>query len=349
MYSKNICALTALPNQSGFSRAVGTLLAAMVVAIGVVACGGGGSPTATPVTLPVITAFAASPPVIAPGQSSTLTWSTTGAEAVTLDQIPTTGPSTTVTPAATQTYVLVASNSAGSVSATATVTVTRPFGLVADTVKVTPAAILSDQQTLVAPTVRLFFVSDNDGRGAANTFQLQFVLSDGAWALGNNPERALRLQDGVTGEIANQATLGPLYKQVDYRVIHVGLSTDKRILFFTINGIQSANALLRKPQITLNERTNTLDGVPGLDVTANAVHITGLKNLATTAAAAPSGASTTTLKLAYRHYVALANPAILATDANATPDEHVRGSYFPQVPVMLSADLLEFVTGSAKP
>jgi uncharacterized cupredoxin-like copper-binding protein len=93
------------------------------------AVGAGGTVTATvtvqvgnaPVGMPQIIRFEANPVSIAPGQSSTLSWTTTGASTVTIS--PTVGSvtlngSTTVTPAQTTTYTLTATSSDGhSVSA----------------------------------------------------------------------------------------------------------------------------------------------------------------------------------------------------------------------------------------
>ena len=99
------------------------------------ATGAGGTVTATvtvqvgpnPPGVPQIIRFEANPVSIAPGQSSTLSWTTTGATTVTIS--PTVGSvtlngSTTVTPAQTTTYTLTASSNDGhSVSAPVTVVV----------------------------------------------------------------------------------------------------------------------------------------------------------------------------------------------------------------------------------
>jgi hypothetical protein len=77
---------------------------------------------------PVISAFQASPGVIAPGGSCTLSWTVAGASALAIDQgvgVVGSGP-VAVSPAASTTYRLSASNAAGTVTATATVTVTAP-------------------------------------------------------------------------------------------------------------------------------------------------------------------------------------------------------------------------------
>ncbi|HJU82746.1 MAG TPA: hypothetical protein VJ600_00905 [Holophagaceae bacterium] len=92
------------------------------------ACGGGGGGssssggTSTP-PRPAIASFLATPSVIAPGQSSTLAWTVQNATTVTLDGSAITATSKAVTPSATTTYLLTATGSGGSVSASVTVSV----------------------------------------------------------------------------------------------------------------------------------------------------------------------------------------------------------------------------------
>ncbi|HYW42311.1 MAG TPA: OmpA family protein [Bryobacteraceae bacterium] len=79
---------------------------------------------AAPAGNPQIIRFEANPVSIAPGQSSTLSWTTTGASTVTISQVGSVAVngSTTVTPAQTTTYTLTATSSDGK-SVTAPVTV----------------------------------------------------------------------------------------------------------------------------------------------------------------------------------------------------------------------------------
>lgn len=73
---------------------------------------------------PVISSFVASPQTIASGGSSTLSWSVSAATSLAISGIGTvTGASTVVSPAQTTTYTLTATNSGGSATAQATVTV----------------------------------------------------------------------------------------------------------------------------------------------------------------------------------------------------------------------------------
>jgi hypothetical protein len=80
--------------------------------------------------LPVITSFTASPAVIPPGGTSTLSWTTTGATSVGISpgsaSVALSG-STPVTPSVTQIYTLTATDSIGrEVTATTTVTINQP-------------------------------------------------------------------------------------------------------------------------------------------------------------------------------------------------------------------------------
>lgn len=77
-------------------------------------------------TTPIINSFSADSPSISVGESSTLSWSVTGATTVSIDNgvgtVALSG-TTTVSPITTTTYTLTATNTAGSVTATTTVTV----------------------------------------------------------------------------------------------------------------------------------------------------------------------------------------------------------------------------------
>src|ERR1019366_237007 len=88
--------------------------------------------------LPTITRFAASPEKVLPGQPSTLSWSVIGATGLTLGSgsgagavagTPVDGSSVIVTPAATTSYTLTASNHTGSTTASVTVLAGRPTSI----------------------------------------------------------------------------------------------------------------------------------------------------------------------------------------------------------------------------
>lgn len=90
----------------------------------------------TPAGMPAITAFAASPGAIQKGQTATLAWTVAGATTLSLSQGlgTVTGSSKAVTPSATTTYILTATNVVGSVTATATVKVLGVFAWTRDVV-----------------------------------------------------------------------------------------------------------------------------------------------------------------------------------------------------------------------
>lgn len=112
------------------SRTV-TTLALSITAVVATACGDSAPPPTASVPLPTITSFAATPARITSDQTTTLAWSVTGAQSVSIDQGVgvVTGASMVVTPGSTKTYTLTATNSAGrTVTATASVTVTAGVG-----------------------------------------------------------------------------------------------------------------------------------------------------------------------------------------------------------------------------
>jgi hypothetical protein len=94
----------------------------LVVVLMAASCGG---PTPIP---PVITWFTAAPLSIVEGHSATLAWNVTGATSLSINQgvgsVSGATGSEVVSPTTTTTYTLTASNTAGTVTADATVTVT---------------------------------------------------------------------------------------------------------------------------------------------------------------------------------------------------------------------------------
>lgn len=99
-------------------------LALLVASIFATACGGAASPAGQ--GAPGISSFTATPGSVAPGGSSTLAWTVSGATSLSIDPGvgPVTGTSRVVRPSVTTTYTLTASGAAGSSTATATVVVT---------------------------------------------------------------------------------------------------------------------------------------------------------------------------------------------------------------------------------
>jgi hypothetical protein len=122
------------------SGATGTVTQTQTVTVG-----SGGS------AMPQIVRFDASPLTIAAGQQTTLSWSTNNATTVSISSIGsvTANGSTTVSPTQTTTYTLTATNSAGSVSAPITVTVSGAGIPQIVTLVATPQNISPGQSTKI--------------------------------------------------------------------------------------------------------------------------------------------------------------------------------------------------------
>ncbi len=144
------------------------LLFAVVVCLAVwqVACGGGntgGVVTTPPTTSAPTVNFTATPTAITSGQSSTLAWTTTNATTVSIDNgigsmTPVASGTKIVSPTATTTYTLVATNANGSTSAAATVTVTSappppPASTVTSVTVMGPATVPANNTAQFAATV----------------------------------------------------------------------------------------------------------------------------------------------------------------------------------------------------
>ncbi|MGO8757576.1 MAG: putative Ig domain-containing protein [Terracidiphilus sp.] len=103
----------------------GTLLAG----VGMTGCTAP-TPTTVQVPLPTIASFGASPASIVAGASTTVSWATSGATAITVTpgsfSSTAASGSVTLSPTATTTYTLTATNTTGTTAATVTITVTQP-------------------------------------------------------------------------------------------------------------------------------------------------------------------------------------------------------------------------------
>ena len=147
-----------------------------------VACGGGGETAAPAPPVPVISTFAATPAAIATGASSTLSWTVTGATSLSIDGGigAVTGSSRTVSPAATTTYTLTATNANGSATRQTTVTVTTvdtqapsvPTGLAASNLTTTGVTLTWTASTdnVGVTGYRVFRGTTQIGTPTATTF-----------------------------------------------------------------------------------------------------------------------------------------------------------------------------------
>ncbi len=136
----------------------------------VTALGGGASAscsvTVTVGALPVIASFTATPASIASGQSSTLQWSVQNSTSVSISSIGTVSASGTnnVSPTVTTVYTLTATNAAGSITKTATVTVTGGGG---------PVIVFASGDTLYTTTRDVRLDASGSSSPSGNT-PLQF-------------------------------------------------------------------------------------------------------------------------------------------------------------------------------
>lgn len=137
---------------------------ATVTATATVTVGAAGTPTVT---------ITANPTSINSGQSSTLTWSSTNATSVSIDNgigaVSTSG-TKSVSPTVTTTYTITATGAGGSATATATVTVGTTTGAPTVTITANPTSITSGQSsTLTWSSTNATSVSIDNGIGAVST------------------------------------------------------------------------------------------------------------------------------------------------------------------------------------
>ena len=142
------------------------LFCIVVVLVLMTGCNGGAPP--------IVNIFSANPSTINPGESSTLTWSVSDADTVTITPgvgTVTSSGSTSVSPVVTTVYTLTATNSAGSVTATVTISVSAGLpDLVISSLTHSPASpTTADQITFTA-------VVKNIGTGSAGASTLLFQI-----------------------------------------------------------------------------------------------------------------------------------------------------------------------------
>ncbi len=154
-------------------------------------------------TLPIVNIFSASPSTINQGESSTLSWSVSDADTVTITPdvgtVASSG-STSVSPGVTTNYILTATNSAGSVTATVTISVSAsPPDLVVFSLTHSPASPTTvDLITFTA-------VVKNIGTGSAGASTLSFQIGGES----SPPTFSVpALAPGATYTVQRQSVLG---------------------------------------------------------------------------------------------------------------------------------------------
>ena len=201
----------------------------------------------------------------------------------------------------------------------------------ASSVSIAREVITTDVQTILAPTISYRFAGDVDARGQAQTFQVQFTLAAGEWAaLPANPERAIKVTNGISNAVINQGPAVP--GTPTYTVGTVALSADKKTLYATITVAQDAAAgNIQQPLVSINSTTNTIAGVAATNVAANRASLQKLFTVTGDIAADFAADNTKcvdvkTLAVSFKHFVALSAPAAQADGTtNGTADEHTRG------------------------
>ena len=217
--------------------------------------------------------------------------------------------------------------------------------------------IVSNVQQVNAPTVGYRFAGDVDARSQAQTFQVQFILAQGEWT-GVPKKDSLSISDSMTGKLQAQLSTRPaadtappgLDAKTDgataaYYVEHLDISADKKTLYATVVVAKDAGALIRQPLVSINVLTNMVDdNTLGTTVVAPAdrAKIIGLKDVVGDIVDDFNSKGicqdVKKLPISFKHFTAPTNPTAVATDTDATPDEHLRAS------ATNSATLISFPT-----
>ena len=217
------------------------------------------------------------------------------------------------------------------------VTAAQAGQIQASSVSIAREAVMSDTQSVIAPSIAYRFAGDVDARVQAQTFQVQFTLNQGTWGtLPAGIANAISVSDGVDGSIQDQSAVAPganscgvgVVCSASYTVVATGKSTDSKTLWATITVNQGATALIKQPLISLNVTANTIAGTAATAVAASRAPVTGMFTVVGSIVAdyAATGIcqAVKTLGVSFKHYVALTSPTAIATDGTATPDEHTR-------------------------
>src|SRR6056297_971719 len=190
-------------------------------------------------TSPTINSFTASPPSITSGDSSTLSWSVTDADTLSINQgIGTvTGTSITVSPTTTTTYTLTATNAAGSVTQSVIVTVGAALGSIdiqsspagatvyldgVDTGSITPIVLTGVSAGTHTVKLELYhYQTKTDINVTVNKGETTYLN----WALDYASTEILTLQPGSEGKDADVDEGNPGDNSGNYYGLWVGYYT----------------------------------------------------------------------------------------------------------------------------
>ena len=171
-------------------------------------------------------------------------------------------------------------------------------------VSIAREVITSNTQAIASPTISYRFNGDVDARVQTQTFQVQLKLLSGKWASAGNAT-SIAVTDGVSGAAWTQGT-----GATQFSVIGQDLSTDKTILFATIQVTANAANLLKQPLVTFS-------------AAATKPTINGLYDVVKEIGKCDTAVYNAQVEVS--HFVGLSSPAAIAVNGvNGVADEHVR-------------------------
>jgi hypothetical protein len=178
-------------------------------------CGGSGAGSSSPPpSLPVISSFGASPASVAQGQSATLTWQVSGATSLEISNIsgalPATSSSVVVVPAASTTYTLTATNSAGSAQQNVTVTVTTSASPIAGVQMNPSATAVAIAQNFLSIGIQMGDVTSMVGTSSTNVNPIFEQLLKNVTQYANAPLPIRVLSDSQFADLYTTGNLGAL-------------------------------------------------------------------------------------------------------------------------------------------
>lgn len=179
-------------------------------------------------------------------------------------------------------------------------------------VSIAREVITTNTQAIVAPSVSYRFAGDVDARVQTQTFQVQLTLGNSAaWSGVAVSADSIGLTNNVTGTA--------LVNGVDFTVDAIGYDspTNPKTLFATIT-VPTATGLVQQPIVTFNAASATAPAT-----VVNLKDLVG--DLVADFTASGKCVDVKTLGIDVKHFTALTSPTSLATTANASADEHLRG------------------------
>jgi hypothetical protein len=224
-------------------------------------------------TTPIINSFLVNPTSITAGESSNLSWSVTDAITVAINQsvgsVASIG-TTAVTPTTTTTYILTATNTVGSVTASVTVTVGAAFGSIdinsnpdgakvyldgVDTGFITPIVLTNKSAGTHTVKLELYLYESKEDTTISVTAGETTFLN---WALTYATTQNLTLQPGAEGKDAQVVEGDPDTNYGNNTYLYVGYYTLNKLryrtyLYFDVNSFLPADAVVTTAYLKLHQ------------------------------------------------------------------------------------------------